>query len=108
MRPSDEMLRGLAMPDLRHEALEGLGVNAHVETVEVEEGAEALGKSAATLHLRTRTGATVLAAVREGKALYEPDRAFGYRPGDVVVLVGTPEALERAERVFVATPVAGD
>jgi K+/H+ antiporter YhaU regulatory subunit KhtT len=43
----------------------------------------------------------VLAAVRQGKPIYEPDPAFGYRPGDVVVLVGTAEALEKAERLFV-------
>ncbi len=101
-----EMLRGLAMPDLRAEALASLGVAARVETVEVEEGAEALGQSAASMHLRSRTGATVLAAVREGRAIYEPDRSFGYRPGDVVVLVGTREALEKAEREFVRQPVA--
>jgi CPA2 family monovalent cation:H+ antiporter-2 len=102
-----EMLRGLAMPDLRYEALAGLGVRAQVETVAVEAGAEALGLNAATLHLRTRTGATVLAAVRDGAAVYEPDRTFGYRPGDVVVLVGTPEALEKAEVLFLAPAPAG-
>jgi len=98
-----EMLRGLAMPDLRYEALGRLGVQARVETVAVEDGAEAIGGNAANLHVRTRTGATVVAVVREGKALYEPDAAFGYRPGDVVVLVGTDEALEKAERMFVGT-----
>lgn len=97
-----EMLRGLAMPDLRYEALSRLGVDAQVETIEVEEGAEAIGHSAASLHLRTRTGATVLAAVRQGKAIYEFDRTFGYRPGDVVALVGTSEALAQAEGLFVA------
>jgi len=97
-----EMLRGLALPDLRYEALDRLGVEARVETVAVEPGSEAIGGNASKLHLRTRTGATVLAAVRDGVAIYEPDQAFGYRAGDVVVLVGTEEALERAERVFVA------
>jgi CPA2 family monovalent cation:H+ antiporter-2 len=96
-----EMLRGLAMPDLRVEALASLGVAAQVETVEVEEGAEAIGMSAIALRLRTRTGATVLAAVREGKPIYEPDPSWGYRRGDVVVLVGTPEALAKAEPLFV-------
>lgn len=97
-----EMLRGLVLPDLRYDALDRLGVEAHVETVAVEAGSEAIGHNAVDLHLRTRSGATVLAAVRDGVAIYEPDSAFGYRAGDVVVLVGTEEALERAERVFVA------
>jgi TrkA domain protein len=70
--------------------------------VAVEPGAEAIGGNASSLHLRTRTGATVLAAVRDGVAIIEPDQAFGYRAGDVVVLVGTEEALEQAEKVFVA------
>jgi CPA2 family monovalent cation:H+ antiporter-2 len=106
-----EMLRGLAMPDLRHEALEGLGVTARVETVAVEPGSEAIGGSATSLRLRTRTGATVLAVVRDDVAIYEPDPSFGYRAGDIVVLVGTEEALEKAEVIFVAgsrKPEAGD
>jgi len=96
-----EMLRGLALPDLRAEALASLGIEAHVETIAVEAGSEAIGRNAAGLRLRTRTGATVLAAVREGAAIYEPDSSFGYRAGDTVVLVGTPEALAKAEAVFV-------
>ena len=97
-----EMLRGLEVPDLRIESLAALGVEARVQTVAVEEGSEAIGRNAANLRLRTLTGATVLAAVREGVAIYEPDPAFGYRAGDLVVLVGTPAALERAEPIFLA------
>jgi len=96
-----EMLRGLVMPDLRPEALASLGVQAHVEMIAVEAGSEAIGRNAASLRLRTRTGATVLAAVRDGVAIYEPDPSFGYRAGDTVVLVGTAEALAKAEAVFV-------
>lgn len=101
--PRYEMLRGLALPDLRHEALDRLGVEAHVETVAVEPGSEALGRNAEGLYLRTRTGATALAVVRGGVAIYEPDASFSYRPGDVVVLVGTDAALAKAERLFVAS-----
>jgi CPA2 family monovalent cation:H+ antiporter-2 len=101
--PRYEMLRGLAMPDLRHEALERLGVEAHVETVAVEPGSEAVDGNAVSLHLRTRTGATVIAVVREGVAIYEPVPSFRFFAGDVVVLVGTEEALEKAERLFVAS-----
>jgi CPA2 family monovalent cation:H+ antiporter-2 len=100
--PRYEMLRGLVMPDLRHEALERLGVEAHVETVAVEPGAEAVDANAVTLHLRTRTGATVIAVVRDGTAIYEPVPSFRFRQGDVVVLVGTEAALAKAEGMFLA------
>jgi TrkA domain protein len=49
-----------------------------------------------------RTGATVIAVVREGAAVYEPVPSFRFVVGDVVVLVGTDEALEKAEGMFVA------
>jgi TrkA domain protein len=48
-----------------------------------------------------RTGATVIAVVREGAAIYEPVPSFRFVVGDVVVLVGTDEALEKAEGMFV-------
>jgi monovalent cation:H+ antiporter-2, CPA2 family len=105
-----EMLRGLALPDLRHEALERLGVVARVETVAVEPGSQAVGGNAVSLQLRRRTGATVIAVVREGVAIYEPVPSFRFFAGDIVVLVGTEEAMAKAEGVFVAAsrePEAG-
>lgn len=72
------VFRGAALPNLKLDALQHLGIHAALDTVEVEPGA----------------------AVRDGVALYQPDPAFWFRVGDTVVLVGTGEALERATRLF--------
>ena len=97
------VLRGAALPNLKLDSLRHLGIHAALDTVEVEPGAPAVDQNPTTLNLRRATGATLIAAVRDGVALYEPDRAFRFRVGDTVVLVGTGEALERATRLFRVT-----
>jgi len=94
------VLRGLALPGLKLDALKHLGVHAALDTVEVEEGARAIGESPTTLDLRRETGTTLIAVVRDGKALYTPDPEFRFRAGDTVVLVGQGEALVKACGVF--------
>ncbi len=95
-----EMLRGLSVADLRLDPLLDLGLHRVLDTVLVEAGAEAVGESPWSLQLRRRTGATVVAVVRDGRALHNPDPKFEFRAGDVVVLVGDREALDRALRWF--------
>jgi CPA2 family monovalent cation:H+ antiporter-2 len=95
-----EMLRGLSLPGLKLDALRHLGVKAAIETVEVEDGTRAVGENPTTLAVRSATGASVIAVVREGEARYTPDPEFRFRPGDLVVLVGTGDALAQAASVF--------
>ncbi|MBI2615448.1 MAG: cation:proton antiporter [Gemmatimonadetes bacterium] len=94
------VLRGLALPGLKLDALKHLGVHAALDTVEVEDGARAVGENPTTLDLRRETGATLIAVVRDGKAFYTPDPEFRFRAGDSVVLVGQGEALARACGMF--------
>jgi K+/H+ antiporter YhaU regulatory subunit KhtT len=68
--------------------------------MEVEEGSEAVGESPTSLELRRTTGAVVIAVVRDGKAIYQRDPNFAFRPGDIVVAVGERESLGRTERLF--------
>ena len=100
-----EALRGLAMPDLRPDALKHLGMQAAIDTVEVEHGARAVGENPVGLSLRRETGATVIAAVRGAEIFHSPDPEFQFRIGDVVVLVGDRDARERAAALFRAPPV---
>jgi K+/H+ antiporter YhaU regulatory subunit KhtT len=67
---------------------------------EVEEGSRAVGESPTSLELRRKTGAVVIAVVRDGKAIYRREPDFAFRPGDIVVAVGDREALARTERLF--------
>jgi CPA2 family monovalent cation:H+ antiporter-2 len=100
-----EMFRGLALPDLRLETLRHHGLNTIVDTVSIEEGARAIGESPVTLRLRQDTGATVIAAIRAGETIHAPDPDFRFQLGDVVVLVGPPDAQHRAAELFQSGPV---
>jgi CPA2 family monovalent cation:H+ antiporter-2 len=95
------MAMGAAGADGHLERLAQLGLHHGVEVVEVEAGSRAIGGHPVTLNLRRETGATVIAAVRNGTALYTPDPDFRFRPGDTVLLVGDDEALAKARALFV-------
>ena len=94
------MLRGESRPDLQLDALKHLGIHSALDLVQIEEGAPAVGANASTLNLRRDTGATLLAVVRDGKALYKRDATFQFRVGDTAVLVGEQEALEQGAALF--------
>ena len=95
-----EMFRRLQLPDLQLDALKHFDVHTALETVEVEEGARAVGENPKSLNLRGETGVTVIAVIRDGVALYTPDPASRFRPGDTVVLIGDREALRQGALVF--------
>jgi len=82
------------------DVLAPLGERVRLETVVVAEGAPAVARSAASLELRKRTGATVIAVVRAGAVTYSPDPLAPFEAGDEVLLVGDTDALEKARKVF--------
>ncbi len=94
------LLRGTATPDLTLDALQHLGIHDALELVEVDAGSAADGENARTLDLRRQTGAIQVAVVRDGVPIYRRDDNFRYLPGDTAVMVGDPEALERAAALF--------
>ena len=100
------LLRGTAAPDLTLDALQHLGIHDALELVEVEAESKAEGENARTLDLRRQTGAIQIAVVRGGVPIYRRDDTFRYESGDTAVIVGDPEALERAARLFRADPPA--
>jgi CPA2 family monovalent cation:H+ antiporter-2 len=99
-----QMLRSEERAPLALDALKHLGIHRALEMIPVAHGSEAIGKSSTSLELRRRTGAVVIAVVRDGKAIYQRDPDFAFRIGDIVVAVGDRESLERTEKIFRGGP----
>jgi K+/H+ antiporter YhaU regulatory subunit KhtT len=72
-----------------------------MEEIDVSEGCEAEGKSIAQVR-----GTTTIAALRksDGKVHPQPSSDTVLRAGDVLVAMGTVEALRKLEAMFVPGP----
>ena len=66
------------------------------ETFGVQAGTMAEGRSLRSLDVRQRTRASVIALVRDGKPMTNPEPDFELRAGDTLVLVGDHAALDAA------------
>jgi CPA2 family monovalent cation:H+ antiporter-2 len=75
----------------------------------IEEGSPAAGQSLSALGVRGRTGATVLAISRHGESVMIPSGHDVLRPGDVLALCGTREAVDAARELLSVSgpPAAG-
>jgi len=69
---------------------------AGAETVRVPEGSPVLGKNLGELDLRGKTGATLIAVVRDGVTKISPGANYKMKALDTAVLLGSPEAIEKA------------
>jgi CPA2 family monovalent cation:H+ antiporter-2 len=83
--------------DRLHDLLPGLG---ELVPVRVEAGSRAAARSLAELNLRGRTGATVLAIVRDGADVPLPVGQEVLRAGDVLVLAGAADAITTATELI--------
>jgi TrkA domain protein len=52
------------------------------------------------LGIRTRTGASVVAVIRDGEAIPAPGQEFELRSGDTAVIVGTADGIKAAEELL--------
>jgi CPA2 family monovalent cation:H+ antiporter-2 len=75
-----------------------------VESVAVRAGSRAVGASAVGLRLRSSTGALMVALRRGERTFDHPEPTFTFEVDDVVYLVGTGAAMERAIALFEPTP----
>ena len=76
------------------------------ERVTVERGVGACGKTLAELDLRARTGATILAIQRGARSEALPTGKDRLEAGDVLVLAGTSDAIDRARAALREGPLA--
>ena len=94
------MLRGRpADHNTSEDLLRALHLTA-TRTHYIEPSSPAANSTLAELHLRAKSGATVIAIVRKGKPNTNPGADYTIEPGDVLVLVGMHDQLESAVRIL--------
>lgn len=91
-----EMLRQLQAPALVHADLARLFSQVDMETHIAHEESPTTGKTIGELHIRRRTGASVVAVMQDGRIWANPGPEHRIDAGQVLVLVGNREQLEQA------------
>jgi len=107
-REGYQMLRAPGLPSTEIGTLAEVLDSAATEALLVEEGSAAAGKLIGELQVRKRTGATIIAAGRDGETELNPGPAFRLAPGDTIVLLGRPEQIESAVELLGAAARPGE
>ena len=95
-----EMLRQLEGPRLAQAELTRIFAQVEMETYLVGEGGSTTGKTIAELHVRRRTGASVVAVIHNGRITANPGPEHRIAAGQVLVLVGSRKQVEGALALF--------
>ncbi len=103
-----EMIRREGLPKERSRRLETasfknlqhLVSGAIVENFLLLEGSVATGKSLARLDFRKKTGATIIAVVRDNDSTLNPPASFVLTPGDLLVLMGSHQSLNMVKELL--------
>jgi TrkA domain protein len=82
-----------------HKHAEGL----IVEQIPVPVDSPYAGRTLGDTQTRTRTGASIVAVIRQGVATPSPGPDFGLEAADLVVVVGTKEAIDQVAAIFDGT-----
>lgn len=70
------------------------------EQITITAGSPFVGRRLGDTEARSRTGASVVAVVRQGEVIPSPDPRFAFEPGDVVVAVGTQDGIEGLQSIL--------
>ncbi|GBD27130.1 Glutathione-regulated potassium-efflux system protein KefC [bacterium HR30] len=90
------MLRGLELPRQTLDQLDEILAATTTESFLVTRDSPLCGHTLRDLRLRKETGATVIAIVRNGKPITNPEPDEPLRAGDILVLVGSHQQLDHA------------
>ena len=99
------LLRRGELPELAHHLRSGTLEDVEVETCRIDEDSPALGQSLHQLAIRPRTGASVIAFMRDGVTESTPSEKAVLEAGDIVVLLGASDHVRRAMALLVNTKV---
>jgi CPA2 family monovalent cation:H+ antiporter-2 len=95
-----EMLRSAASPAMPINATQVNLDGALTETVTLDSNSPVVGMNLGELHLRDRSGATIIAVVTGGETKISPGANFTLSEGDTVVLLGSPKKIDRAMEIL--------
>jgi TrkA domain protein len=70
------------------------------EQIPLAQGSPYVGRTLGDTAARTRTGASIVAVVRDGRVFASPRPDFRFAAGDVVVVVGTAEGTAMVATIF--------
>lgn len=90
------LLRRSELPELAHHLRGGTLADVEVETCRIDEDSPAVGKTIAQLALRPRIGTSIIALTRIGVTKSNPSQKTKLLAGDIVVLLGTRDQINRA------------
>lgn len=94
------MLRGLELPRQTLDQLDAILAATTTESFLIAKHSPLCGRTLRDLRLRKVTGATVIAIVRGGKPITNPEPDEPLQAGDILVLVGSHEQLDRALKLL--------
>ncbi|MCK6554415.1 cation:proton antiporter [Candidatus Binatia bacterium] len=95
-REGYRMLRGLQLPRQTLDQLHEILAATTTETFLVTAGSPGIGQTIGGLGLRHATGVTIIAVVRDGTPIANPPAELEVRQGDIVVMLGNHEQIDRA------------
>lgn len=99
-----EMLRTMSRRHSHAVGISGYLSGAEIATFRIQKGATLEGTSLKEGVLRNRSGATILAIKRGEELMPNPDPVWELKNGDIVLLLGTPEQLAAAGKLFSESP----
>lgn len=84
--------------DAVQQEIEGLAI----DWLPVTARSDFVGRTISDGMIRTRTGVSIVAVIRDAETFPAPDPEFAFAPGDLAVAVGTLEGLEAVRRILAA------
>jgi K+/H+ antiporter YhaU regulatory subunit KhtT len=90
------MLRAPSLPHVQLSEIAEALAGASTETLVIDADSGAVGKTIGDLMLRSKTGVTIIAVVRDGHTDINPGSELRLQAEDVMVLLGSPEQIDRA------------
>jgi CPA2 family monovalent cation:H+ antiporter-2 len=102
-----EMLRSTSLPTGQLADLKAAFDAAGTESMMIESDSPVVGRNLGDIDLRGKSGATVIAVVRDGNTKISPGANYELNAGDTLILLGTAERIDRA-KALLTVPVSED